>query len=128
LHFRILKQLNGGFAMTSNNPTPGDGKQGDTPMEVPGDNHEQGHTITDNPGNRQQQQGSGEKQRQQGGQKNEGEGNKTAARHYNEATQQSAQNPGKTRQDADEAKRAIDSPEGEDLERAEEIGRKPARN
>lgn len=78
--------------------------------------------------NRMPQQGAGDKPRQQGGQRNEGEGNKTAARHYNEAVQQSAQNPGKTRQLAEAAKRAIDSPEGDDLERAEEIGRKPARN
>ena len=102
-----------------------------TPMEVPGDNHEQGHNISDpikSP--QQQQQGSGGKQRQQGGQpqKNEGEGNKTAARHYNEGAQQSAQNPGRTERKAQDAKRAINSPEGEALERAEEIGRKPARN
>ncbi len=98
-------------------------------MEVPGDNHEQGHTISDKGANRQQSQGGGEKQRQQGGQgQNEGEGNKTAARHYNQGAQQSAQNPGRTERQANEAKRAIDSPEGEELERAEEIGRKPARN
>lgn len=109
--------------MTSTKPTPGK-----TPMEVPGDNHEQGHSIADpvtRPG--QQQQGSGDRQRQQGGQPNEGEGNKTAARHYNEAAQQSAQNPGRTGRLADAARRAVDSPEGAELERAEEIGRKPAR-
>ena len=41
--------------MTSTKPTPGK-----TPMEVPGDNHEQGHSIADpvtRPG--QQQQGRG---------------------------------------------------------------------
>lgn len=113
--------------MTSNKGNKSE--PGGTPMEVPGEKHEQGHTVADprrqNQG--QQSQGSGGKQRQQGGQ-NEGEGNKTAARHYNQAAQQSAQNPGRTKRQADDAKRAIDSPEGEELERAEEIGRKPARN
>ena len=105
--------------MTSNNPTPGANPEtnpGKTPTEVPGDNHEQGHSIND-PVTKPGQQ-----------QPNEGEGNKTAARHYNEAAHQSAQNPGRTERKADEAKRAIDSPEGADLERAEEIGRKPARH
>jgi hypothetical protein len=110
-----------------NNKNGDKSQPANTPMEVPGDNHEQGHTISDKGGNRQQSQGGGEKQRQQGGQ-NEGEGNKTAARHYNQGAQQSAQNPGRTERQANDAKKAIDSPEGEDLERAEEIGRKPARN
>ncbi|MBK8161283.1 MAG: hypothetical protein IPK59_21870 [Rhodospirillaceae bacterium] len=127
--------------MTNNNPTPEtnpgsnpDTNPGKTPTEVPGDNHEQGHSISDPVNLPGQQQGSGDKRRQQGGQPqanagvNEGEGNKTAARHYNEAAQQSAQNPGRTERKADEAKRAIDSPEGAELERAEEIGRKPARH
>ena len=109
--------------MTSKNG--GKSQPGVSPLEVPGEKHEQGHTIADP---RQQNQGSVGKQRQQGGQTNEGEGNKTAARHYNQAAQQSAQNPGRTERQAQEAKRAIDSPEGEELERAEEIGRKPARN
>lgn len=114
--------------MTSNKDSKTE--PGSTPVEVPGEKHEQGHTIADpkqqNQG--QQNQGSGGKQRQQGGQSNEGEGNKTAARHYNQGAQQSAQNPGRTERQANEAKRAVDSPEGEELERAEEIGRKPARN
>lgn len=110
--------------MNTKNQSGNQPEPGRTPQEVPGEKHEQGHTISD----RQQSQGGGEKQRQQGGQPNEGEGNKTAARHYNEGAQQSAQNPGRTERQAKEAKRAIDSPEGEELERAEEIGRKPARN
>ncbi|WP_303980814.1 hypothetical protein [Dongia mobilis] len=101
--------------MTSKNP-------GNIPTEVPGEKHEQGHTISD-PVTRR-----GQDQRQQGDRINEGEGNKTAARHYNDAAQQSAQNPGRTARQADEAKRAIESPERAELERAEELGRKPARN
>jgi len=120
--------------MTAQNPTKNPNQN--PPMEVPGDNHEQGHNISDPIKNPQQQQRASGKQRQQGGQPapanasqaNEGEGNMTAARHYNEGAQQSAQNPGRTERKAQDAKRAIDSPEGEELERAEEIGRKPARN
>lgn len=102
-----------------------------TPLEVPGEKHEQGHTLNagrDRQG--QQQQGNpGDRQAQQGsGQRNEGEGNRTAARKYNAETQQSAQNPGRTERQAQDAKRAIDSPEGEELERAEEVGKKPARH
>ncbi|MDY0873634.1 hypothetical protein [Dongia rigui] len=98
-----------------------------TPREVPGEKHEQGHTIGD-PGRQQQQGNPTEPPRQQGGQPNEGEGNRTAARHYNDAAQQAAQNPARTERQAQEAKRAIDSPEGDALERAEEIGKKPARH
>nr|WP_298689392.1 hypothetical protein [uncultured Dongia sp.] len=115
--------------MTTQNPPKNPNEN--PPMEVPGEKHEQGHTVSDPVKSPQQQQGAGGKQRQQGGQPsqaNEGEGNKTAARHYNEGAQQSAQNPGRTERKAQDAKRAIDSPEGEELERAEEIGRKPARN
>jgi hypothetical protein len=115
--------------MTTQKPT--DNPTQTPPMEVPGEKHDQGHTVSDSvKAPPQQQQGAGTKQRQQGGQPqaNEGEGNKTAARHYNEGAQQSAQNPGRTERKAQDAKRAIDSPEGEELERAEEIGRKPARN
>lgn len=99
-----------------------------TPQEVPSEKHEQGHTLGDK--GRQQSQGNpGDRQRQQGGgQQNEGEGNRTAARKYNAGAQQSAQNPGRTERQAQDAKRAIDSPEGSELERAEEIGKKPARH
>lgn len=108
----------------SSTKNPGQTPPRSTPVEVPGEKHEQGHTIKDP----QQNQGSSQPQRQQGGQQNEGEGNRTAARQYNKGAQQSAQNPARTDRQANEAKRAIDSPEGEELERAEEIGRKPARN
>ena len=112
-------------------PTKNPNETNPTPIEVPGEKHEQGHSIGD-PAKKQgqQQQGSGGRnQVQQGGsQQNEGEGNRTAARQYNAGAQQSAQNPGRTERQANEAKRAIDSPEGEDLERAEEVGKKPARH
>lgn len=98
------------------------------PMEVPGEKHEQGHTL--NVGKKLQQgQGAGSKdQAQQGGQQNEGDGNRTAARQYNAGAQQAAQNPARTERQAQDAKRAIDRSEGADLERAEEIGKKPARH
>jgi len=98
-----------------------------TPQEIPVEKHEQGHTL--NSGQKQQGQQAGKAQVQQGGgQQNEGEGNRTAARKYNAETQQAAQNPGRTERQAQDAKRAIDSPEGEELERAEEVGKKPARH
>ena len=53
---------------------------------------------------------------------NEGEGNKTAARHYNDATRKFAES-GKVDQKAKEAEKAIEGPEGAELKRAEEIGK-----
>jgi len=53
---------------------------------------------------------------------NEGEGNRTAARHYNEGAQNFARS-GKVEEKAKEARGALDSPEGEDLRRAEEKGK-----
>ncbi len=107
-----------------------------SPIEVPPEKHDQGHNLGDPKGNnaggnRQQNQGAGNQKvppQQGASQHNEGEGNLTAARHYNAATEQSAQNPSRTDRQAQDAKRAIDSPEGEDLELAEEIGKKPARH
>jgi len=55
-------------------------------------------------------------------QKNEGEGNRTAARQYNKATTKFA-NSGKVEPAAQRAKKALDSAEGSDLRRAEKIGR-----
>jgi hypothetical protein len=55
-------------------------------------------------------------------QKNEGEGNRTAAKEYNKATTEFAQS-GKVEPAAEKAKRAVDSTEGADLRRAEEKGR-----
>jgi ElaB/YqjD/DUF883 family membrane-anchored ribosome-binding protein len=56
-------------------------------------------------------------------QPNEGEGNKTAAREYNEAQHRFAQS-GKVEEKAREAAKAMDSPERAELERAEAIGKR----
>ncbi len=90
------------------------------PMEVPAEKHEQGHTLASD-----QHQGD---QQQQGGQPNEGEGNRTAARHYNAGALQSARNSGRTERQAEAAKRAVEGPEGAGLKRAMAAGKKPARH
>jgi len=59
-------------------------------------------------------------------QKNEGEGNKTAARHYNEDQHRFAQS-GEVDQKAKEAERAIDSGEGKELQHAEKVGKSHAK-
>lgn len=61
------------------------------------------------------------------GQRNEGEGNKTAARHYNEATQEFAKS-GKVDQKAEEARKAVDGQEGDKLRKAEREGLQKARH
>lgn len=110
-------------------------QQSGTPQEVPTEKHDQGHTLGDRDKS-QQQQGIAETptkakhsngQPQQGGQANEGEGNRTAARQYNTHVQQSAQNPDDTRRDAEDARQALDGPERAALDEAEAEGRKPAR-
>lgn len=58
-------------------------------------------------------------------QKNEGEGNRTAARQYNEAQKQFAQS-GKVEPAARDAARAVDGPEGNDLRKAEQEGKRHA--
>src|ERR1044071_9132203 len=55
--------------------------------------------------------------------RNEGEGNKTAAREYNEAQNRFAQS-GKVEEKAREAERAMSGPERLELERAEAIGKR----
>jgi len=67
---------------------------------------------------RQQQQPSG----QRTGQQNEGEGNKTAAREYNQATTKFTRS-GEVEGKAREAKRAVGGAEGETLREAEREGR-----
>jgi hypothetical protein len=59
--------------------------------------------------------------------KNEGEGNRTAARHYNKETRDFVES-GKVEKSADKARKAVDSDEGKDLKRAEKQGMKPARH
>lgn len=56
---------------------------------------------------------------------NEGEGNKTAAREYNDA-QQRFVNSGQVDEKAREAERALDGPERRELEAAEAIGKSHA--
>jgi len=59
------------------------------------------------------------------GQQNEGEGNKTAAREYNEAQHRFAES-GKVEEKAREAEKALDGDERRELERAEAIGKRHA--
>lgn len=54
---------------------------------------------------------------------NEGEGNRTAARHYNEAQQRFVRS-GKVEEKAREAEKAIEGDEGPELERAEAEGKR----
>jgi hypothetical protein len=58
-------------------------------------------------------------------QRNEGEGNRTAARAFNEAQQRFVKD-GQWQDAAKDAARAVDGPEAAALRRAEEKGRKPA--
>ena len=59
-------------------------------------------------------------------QRNEGEGNKTAAKEYNEATTKFTQS-GKVEQKADEAAKARDGSERQAMERAEQAGKSHAK-
>ena len=64
-----------------------------------------------------------DKQNPTGNSPNEGEGNKTAARQYNEAQQRFAQS-GKVEEKAREAEKAINGPEKEALQQAEVVGKR----
>ncbi len=64
-----------------------------------------------------------DKQNPTGNSPNEGEGNKTAARQYNEA-QQRFVHSGKVEEKAREAEKALDGPEMEALQQAEAIGKR----
>ena len=59
---------------------------------------------------------------QQTQQRNEGEGNRTAARQYNEAQRRFVQS-GKVDEKAQEAEHALDTPERSVLDRAEAVGK-----
>lgn len=61
------------------------------------------------------------------GQKNEGEGNKTAARHYNDKTTAFAKS-GKVDAAAKKAEQAVDGAEGKELRQAEKEGLKHSRH
>ncbi len=58
-----------------------------------------------------------------GSKRNEGEGNKTAAREYNKATTDFAKS-GRVEEQAKAARKAVDGPEGEDLRQAEAEGKR----
>ena len=58
--------------------------------------------------------------------KNEGEGNRTAARQYNEETRKFVES-GQVEAKAKEAKRDLDGPQGAELRQAEEKGRRKAK-
>ncbi len=60
-------------------------------------------------------------------QRNEGEGNKTAAREYNQAQTAFAQS-GKVKPAAEAAKNAVNGSEKNDLKKAEEIGKAPGKD
>ncbi len=59
-------------------------------------------------------------------QKNEGEGNKTAARQYNREAREFVKS-GQVDKAAKDAAKAVSSPEREELERAEDLGRSHAK-
>ena len=66
----------------------------------------------------------GEAKKESGGAwPNEGEGNRTAARAYNEGVAKTERS-GKIDEKAREAAKAVDGPEGEELRRAEEAGKR----
>ncbi len=58
---------------------------------------------------------------------NQGEGNKTAARNYDKATEAFVKS-GKVEKAAQDAKKAVDGPEGDELRAAEEKGKAPAKS
>lgn len=59
--------------------------------------------------------------------RNEGEGNRTAARHYNKDTRDFIES-GKVEKSAEKARTAVEKDEGKDLKDAEKKGMKPARH
>ncbi|HEU5445468.1 MAG TPA: hypothetical protein VFU70_07880 [Pseudolabrys sp.] len=59
-------------------------------------------------------------------QRNEGEGNRTAARTYNRATKEFARS-GKVEEQAKRAEQALERPQRAELERAEEAGKSKSR-
>lgn len=61
-----------------------------------------------------------------GKQRNEGEGNRTAARVYNNATERFAKS-GRVKPQAERARKALEGDERRELERAERLGKSKAR-
>jgi hypothetical protein len=62
-----------------------------------------------------------------GKQPNEGEGNRTAAKDYNRRTEEFVKS-GKVEPSADKAEHAIEGGERDELEKAEQAGKRPARS
>jgi phage repressor protein C with HTH and peptisase S24 domain len=62
-------------------------------------------------------------EKQPKGQKNEGEGNRTAARQYNEAQRRFVKS-GKVEEKAKDAERAVEGKEGDRLHEAELVGKR----
>jgi hypothetical protein len=55
---------------------------------------------------------------------NEGEGSRTATRRYDQGAEQAARDVERVKKAADEAEKALEGPEGDDLKAAEERGKK----
>lgn len=66
-----------------------------------------------------------QKQKPQGSSRNEGEGNRTAARQYNEAQREFVKS-GEVEEKAREAEQALDGREKRELDRAEAVGKRPS--
>src|SRR5258707_1433482 len=79
-------------------------------------------TMAQNPQTQRQNQSSDRGNQGKPGFENEGEGNKTAARNYNKATEEYVHS-GKSEHAAEVAKEALDSEEGDALREAEEATR-----
>jgi hypothetical protein len=62
------------------------------------------------------------------GNRNEGEGNRTAAREFNADEQRFVQDKAKVKEQADKAKQAVEGSQGEDLKKAEKTGLKHAKH
>jgi hypothetical protein len=60
------------------------------------------------------------------GTRNEGEGSRSAAKQYNDATEKFAKS-GQVKPAADAAKKSLEGDEAGELEKAEEEGKRPAR-
>jgi hypothetical protein len=73
-----------------------------------------------------QKKSASEKGKAASGQKNEGEGNRTAAREYNDATRRFVQS-GRVRESGERAKEAVEGGERGGLQRAEETGKSKMR-
>ena len=78
--------------------------------------------MPSNPQTQQQNQSTDRGNQGKPGFENEGEGNKTAARNYNKATEEYVKS-GKAEHAAQEAKQALDSDEGDALREAEDAAR-----